>query len=160
MRHPIQSAAAQLPQPLPALPALQAANDELVVLVVNEQADILDEVAALLARRGLPVVVAHGAAEANALLRDRPGIGVVVAGVSLLEGAGLDLAAALLTGQHRLAPAELLLLAGYEGSIGGPVLDRLGVLREPLTPRGIEQAVHQALGRAVIRLSQPQPRPA
>ena len=127
------------------------ANDEIAVLVVNEQADILDEVAELLRRRGLPVEVASGADAARHSLQQRPGIGVVVADVSLLQGAGLELAATLLAGQPGAPAAELLLIAGYEGPEAGPLLDRLGVLREPLTLRHVEQAVNQAMGRAVLR---------
>jgi DNA-binding NtrC family response regulator len=126
------------------------ANDELTVLVVNDQADILDEVAELLRRRGLPVETAEGCVEAARILADRPGIGVVVAGTCLLQGAGFNLASALLG--SRAAP-ELLLISGWDrqlpAAVQGPGQGQLGLLREPLSPRHLERAVHQALGRAV-----------
>jgi DNA-binding NtrC family response regulator len=127
------------------------ANDELAVLLVNEKTDILDEVAALLRRRGLPVAVATSVAQARRQLAQQPGIGVVVADVSLLQGEGLELAAQVLGGTRPATAVELLLIAGYEDATSGPLLDRLGVLREPLTLRGIEQAIHQAMGRTVVR---------
>ncbi len=132
---------------------LNPANDELAVMVVNDHVDILDEVAALLRRRGLPVEVAQSVTQARSRLRQHAGIGVVVADVSLLQGEGLDLAAQLLGGTRAATAVELLLIAGYEDRESGPLLDRLGVLREPLTLRNIEQAVHQALGRTVARRS-------
>lgn len=132
-------------KPQPPLPP-GPANDELAVLVVNEQADILDEVADLLRRRGLPVETAQGSAEAACILARRPGIGVVVAGTGLLQGEGFGLASALL-GQ-RGAP-ELLLIAGWGGPAPQPLPGQLDLLREPLSPRHLERAVHQALGRAV-----------
>ncbi len=137
----------------PAAPAghFHPANDELAVLLLNEKTDILDEVAALLRRRGLPVVVATCIAQARRQLAQQPGIGVVVADVSLLQGDGLALAAQVLGGTRPATAVELLLIAGYEDAASGPVLDRLGVLREPLTLRGIEQAIHQAMGRTVVR---------
>ena len=127
------------------------ANDELAVLLLNEKTDILDEVAAQLRRRGLPVVVATSTAQARRQLASQPGIGVVVADVSMLEGDGLELAAAVLASTRPASAVELLLIAGYEDRRSGPLLDRLGVLREPLTLRGIEQAIHQAMGRTVVR---------
>jgi DNA-binding NtrC family response regulator len=135
----------------PAASRYNPANDELAVLLVNEKTDILDEVAALLRRRGLPVVVVGGAAEARQQLASQPGIGVVVADVGLLEGDGLELAAEVLASTRPSTAVELLLIAGYQDDRSGPLLDRLGVLREPLTRRSIEQAIHQALGRAVVR---------
>jgi DNA-binding NtrC family response regulator len=144
-------------QRVAAMPApaghLNPANDELAVLLVNEKTDILDEVAALLRRRGLPVVVATSAAQARWQLARQPGIGVVVADISMLQGEGLDLAAQVLAGTRPSTAVELLLIAGYEDPQSAPVLDRLGVLREPLTLRNIEQAIHQAMGRTVVRRS-------
>ena len=131
------------------------ANDELAVLLVNEKTDILDEVAALLRRRGLPVVVASCAGQAREQLASQPGIGVVGADVGLLEGDGLELAATVLASTRPATAVELLLIAGYQDERSGPLLDRLGVLREPLTLRGIEQAIHQAMGRAVVRRTAP-----
>lgn len=126
------------------------ANDELAVLVVSDDSENLDEVAIRLHRRGLPVELAFGAAEARGLLARRPGVGVVVAGVGLLEGEGLELAAALVGGRG-LAPAELLLVDGRDATGCGPALGRLGLLHEPLALNNIEQAVHQAMARAVTR---------
>ncbi len=131
------------------------ANDELAVLLVNEKTDILDEVAALLRRRGLPVVVAGSATQARRQLERQPGIGVVVADVGLLQGEGMILAAQVLASSRPATAVELLLIAGYEDRSSGPLMDRLGVLREPLTLRGIEQAIHQAMGRAVVRRTAP-----
>ena len=144
-------------RPHPPLAPAPPANDDLAVLVVNEAGAMLGNVAALLRRRGVPVVVVPGAAEARDVLQAQPGIGVVVADVSLLQGDGLDLAALVLGGTRPATAVELLLLTGHEDAESGPLLDRLGVLREPLTLRNIEQAVHQALGRTVARRCQ-QPR--
>ncbi len=141
-------------QAVPAPPGhLNPANDDLAVLLVNEKTDILDEVAAVLRRRGLPVVVSTSVAQARWQLAQQPGIGVVVADISLLQGEGLELAAQVLAGTRAATAVELLLIAGYEEPGSAPVLDRLGVLREPLTLRGIEQAIHQAMGRTVVRRS-------
>lgn len=133
--------------------AAGTSHDDLAVLLVNEPTDILDEVAALLRRRGLSVQVAGSVAEARQALLAR-GVGVLVADVGLLDGEGMALAAQVLAGQQPMANVELLLIAGYAGGArgpAGPLLDRLGLLQEPLRLRDIARAIDRSLVRAAVR---------
>lgn len=135
----------------------QITSHDLGVLVVNEEADILDEVAALLRRRGLAVYLATSADQARAIMVRHPEIGVLVADIALLEGEGLSLAAEVLGGKPPMPPIELVLITGYSaGSAAtGPLLNHIGLLQEPLRLRDIAVAVGQALCRAATRRALP-----
>jgi DNA-binding NtrC family response regulator len=124
---------------------------DLAVLVMGSELDILDEVAALLQRRGVTVFTAGSPEAAVARLDQEPGIGVVLGHVSLLEGPGLELASRVIN--TREPAVELVLIAGE----GGPdprtpgLMAELGLLQEPLRLRDIAISVGRALGRAAAR---------
>jgi DNA-binding NtrC family response regulator len=128
---------------------------DLSVLLVDSAVDILDEVASLLRRREVTVHVAFSADDAMRLLTDHPEIGVVLADVSLLEGAGLTLAARVLGRQE---PAiELVLIAGSRSADprSPAMLSDLGMLQEPLKLRDIAVSVGRAIGRSAARRALP-----
>jgi DNA-binding NtrC family response regulator len=124
---------------------------DLAVLVLGPELDILDEVAALLRRRGVTVHTASVPEQALAMLETEPRIGVVLGHVDLLEGAGLELASRVIN--SREPAVELVLIAGE----GGPdprtpgLMAELGLLQEPLRLRDIAISVGRALGRAAAR---------
>lgn len=125
-------------------------SDELVVLLVNPAPELLDELSALLQRRGVAVVKALDAGEALRLLRLMPRIGVVVADIHLLEGDGLTMATRLLHGDPTLPPAELVLLT--EPRLTGGVAG-VDVGMGPLRLRDVAANVGRALGQAAARRS-------
>lgn len=125
------------------------------MLLVDSAVDILDEVASLLRRREITVYVALSADDAMRMLDEHPEIGVVLADVSLLEGAGLTLAARVL-GQQEPA-IELVMIAGSRSADprSPALLTDLGLLQEPLKLRDIAVSVGRALGRSAARRALP-----
>ncbi len=131
---------------------------ELAVLVLNEEADVLDEVATMLRRRGLTVHLAADAIEAKAAMLAHPDIGVMLADICPLEGDALALAAQVLAGKPPLPPVELVLITGYTNRSTphtGPLMGQIGLLQEPLKFRDIAAAVGQALSRSAARRALP-----
>lgn len=128
---------------------------DLSVLLVNSEVDVLDEVAALLRRRGVTVHLAETVQHANEHLQRQPNVGVLLADISILEGEGLSLAARVLGCKE---PAiELVLIAGSRsGDPRSPALMAdLGLLQEPLKLRDIAVSVGRAIGRAAARRALP-----
>jgi DNA-binding NtrC family response regulator len=128
---------------------------DLAVLLVNSEVDVLDEVAALLQRRGVTVHVAETVQDATNALKSHPDIGVLLADIALLEGEGLSLAARVL---GRNDPAiELVLIAGSRSPDprSPALMAELGLLQEPLKLRDIAISVGRAIGRAAARRALP-----
>lgn len=128
------------------------------MLVLNEEADVLAEVAAMLRRRGLAVYLAGSATEARAMMMAHPEIGAMLADICPLEGETLQLAAQVLAGKPPLPAVELVLITGYNhrpGVSSEPLMNRIGLLQEPLKFRDIAVAVGQALSRAAARRALP-----
>lgn len=123
-------------------------SDELAVLLVNPAPELLDELSALLQRRGVAVIKALDAGEALRLLRAIPRIGVVVADIHLLEGEGLTMATQLLRGDPSLPPAELVLLTEPRLTGGMPGVE-IGM--GPFRLRDVAANVGRALAQATAR---------
>jgi CheY-like chemotaxis protein len=99
--HEVSEKRAQLG--LPQLPqGADFYSHDLAVLVLNEEADVLDEVATMLRRRGLTVHLAGSATEARSMMMTHPEIGVMLADICPLEGEALQLAANVLAGKAPL----------------------------------------------------------
>jgi DNA-binding NtrC family response regulator len=131
---------------------------DLAVLVLNEEADVLDEVASMLRRRGLVVYLAGSAPEARSMMMAHPEVGVMLADICPLEGETLQLAAQVLAGRPPLPAVELVLITGYNqrpAQGAEPLMNRIGLLQEPLKFRDIAAAVGQALSRAAARRALP-----
>ena len=128
---------------------------DLSVLLVNSEVDVLDEVAALLRRRGVTVHLAETVRHAQEQLRSYPDIGVLMADITLLEGDGLALAARVL-GSTKPA-IELVLIAGSRGTDprSPALMADLGLLQEPMKLRDIAVSVGRAIGRAAARRALP-----
>jgi DNA-binding NtrC family response regulator len=128
---------------------------DIAVLLVDSEVDVLDEVAALLQRRGVTVHTAETVHEANELLRRHHDIGVLLADITLLEGEGLSLAARVL-GNNKPA-IELVLIAGSRSHDprSPALMADLGLLQEPLKLRDIAISVGRAIGRAAARRALP-----
>ena len=144
---------------LPQMPqGVDIYSHDLAVLVLNEEADVLDEVAAMLRRRGLTVHLAGSATEARSLMMAHPEIGVMLADICPLEGEALQLAANVLAGKPPLPAVELVLITGYTqrtDPASGPLMNHIGLLQEPLKFRDIAAAVSQALSRSAARRALP-----
>ena len=125
-------------------------NGELAVLLINPAPELLDELSALLQRRGVEVVKALDAPEALRLLQRIPRIGVVVADIHLLEGEGLTLATQLLHGDPALPSAELVLLTEPRPHAGITGVD-IGISAMRL--RELAATVGRALSQATLRRS-------
>lgn len=139
-------------------PVAEICAHHLAVLVLNEEADLLDEVAAMLRRRGLSVHLACSAEEARAAMMRHPEIGVMLADICPLEGETLTLAAQVLAGKPPLPAVELVLITGYaapHAPEAGSLMQNIGLLQEPLKFRDIAAAVGQALSRAAARRALP-----
>lgn len=121
--------------------------EELAVLLLHPEPALLDEVAALLRRRNVPVHLATVAAEAREALKAHPTIGVVLTDVRLLEADGLVLAGELLNGRGPFPPTELLLIAGGLAREGADI----GMVSEGLRLRDVAANVGRALAKAAAR---------
>jgi DNA-binding NtrC family response regulator len=124
-----------------------AAQEELAVLLLHPEPELLDEVAALLRRRSVPVHAATDAAGARRLLGEDPAIGVMLTDVRLLEADGLVLAAELLNGRGPHDAVELLLIAGGLAAEDG----QFGIVQEGLRLRDVAANVGRALAKAAAR---------
>jgi DNA-binding response OmpR family regulator len=124
------------------------ASDELMVLLVNPAPELLDELSALLKRRGVAVLKALDPADALRLLQNVPRIGVVVLDIHQLQGEGLTLATRLLHGDPGLPAAELVLLTEPRLVGAGSGVD---VGMAPFRLRDVAANVGRALGQAAAR---------
>ena len=126
------------------------ASDELMVLLVNPAPELLDELSALLQRRGVAVLKALDTEDALRLLRNVPRIGVVVLDIHHLEGEGLRMATQILHGDPALPPAELVLLTEPRFTGAGAGVE---VGMAPFRLRDVAANVGRALGHAAARRS-------
>ncbi|MBY0335571.1 MAG: hypothetical protein K2X11_03110 [Acetobacteraceae bacterium] len=122
-------------------------TEELAVLLLHPEPALLDEVAALLRRRNVPVHLATTAPVARETLKAHPAIGVVLTDVRLLEADGLVLAGELLNGRGPFGPTELLLIAG---GLARETAD-VGMVPEGLRLRDVAANVGRALAKAAAR---------
>jgi signal transduction histidine kinase len=127
---------------------------ELSVLVVDDEPMLADELADGLREEGLAVATANSAADALALLRDDPGIGVLVSDIRMPGGSGLSLAAEVL-GAMREEVARGVILITAHGSMDQAVeAMRSGVsdfLTKPFNLDDAHRAVRAAMDRTVAR---------
>jgi CheY-like chemotaxis protein len=117
---------------------------------VNPAPELLDEMSALLRRRGVAVMKALDPGEALRLLRMEPRIGVVVADIHMLEGEGLTMATQLLHGDPTLPSAELVLLTEPRPHAG---INGVEIGISALRLRDVAASVGRALGQAALRRS-------
>jgi CheY-like chemotaxis protein len=123
-------------------------SGELAVLLINPAPELLDELSALLQRRGVEVVKALDVPDALRLLQRIPRIGVVVADIRLLEGEGMAMATRILRHDPSLPPAELVLLTEPRLTGGLPGVN-IGM--GPFRLRDVAANVGRALGQAAAR---------
>lgn len=124
------------------------------VLVVDDETAVLEELAAMLGRRGLNVLAAGSAEAALNVLRGRRDIATLVSDIRMPVMDGLALAEAALRGRAEAEALEVVLITGYASAAQGIAASRLGafgVLQKPMRGADLAQMVQDALARATLR---------
>jgi len=122
----------------------------LTTLVVDDEPLVAEELAFFLVRRGLPALTAHRAAEALAIIRKRPDIGVVVTDIRMPGASGLELAAELARAPDAMSTPGVILITGHATLDDAVAAMRSGAfdfLRKPFRMTELETAVRRALER-------------
>ncbi|NKE45777.1 response regulator [Roseomonas frigidaquae] len=128
------------------------------VLVVDDEIEVLEELAATLGRRGLNVLAAGSAEAALAVLRGRRDIATLVSDIRMPVMDGLALAEAALRGRPESEALEVVLITGYASpahGIAAAGLGAFGVLQKPMRGADLARMVQDALARAVRRRNAP-----
>lgn len=108
------------------------------ILVVDDEPEVRAVVAEFLEDFGYRVLLADGGAQALALLRDNPGIGLLLSDIRMPEMSGIELAE-MATSQH---PAiKVILMSGY--FVAQQVNRRF--LRKPFRMKELQAAVRAEL---------------
>jgi CheY-like chemotaxis protein len=129
-------------------------NETLAVLVVDDEAEVLEELTATLRRRGLHALSASSAETALAVLCSRPDIGALVSDIRMPGMDGIALAERALCGRQEADALEVVLVTGYASASQGMAASRLGafgVLQKPMRGADLGRMVGDALARAALR---------
>lgn len=124
------------------------------VLVVDDEAEVRDELTTTLRRRGLNVLSAGSAEVALAVLRDRRDIATLVSDIRMPVMDGMALAEAALRDRAEAEALEVVLVTGYASAAHGMEAARLGafgVLRKPMRGADLARMVQDAMARAALR---------
>lgn len=143
----------------PALPAMIAAADApgqpvLFVLVVDDDEDIVLNLAEGLELSGHAVLTAHSAAQARAVMAGRDDIGVVITDIRMPGEDGLKLAQTIMAGRPDEVAVEVVVITGHATVQDAAAAIRLHVfdfLPKPFTVDAAAEAVERALARARSR---------
>lgn len=136
------------------------AREALSVLVVDDEAEVLEELTVALGRRGLSVLSAGSARMALSILASRPDVGALVTDIRMPGMDGIALAEAALAGRRDAEALEVLLVTGYASVAQGLAATRIGafgVLRKPMRGADLAQLVSEALASAAQRRGADQP---
>jgi CheY-like chemotaxis protein len=143
------------------LPFATPAREALSVLVVDDEAEVLEELTVALGRRGLSVLSAGSARMALSILASRPDVGALVTDIRMPGMDGIALAEAALSGRRDADALEVLLVTGYASVAQGLAASRIGafgVLRKPMRGADLAQLVAEALASAAQRRDANHPR--
>jgi DNA-binding response OmpR family regulator len=119
------------------------ANDARTVLVIEDDADIRDLMAAVLQRSGFRVRTASTGADGVAAVRLQDP-DVVTLDTGLPDGDGLDVAREI----RGVSDAPIILVSGscdLPSVVAGLGIDRCGYLAKPFLPRNLCQRVEEAV---------------
>ncbi|WP_203073714.1 ATP-binding response regulator [Falsiroseomonas ponticola] len=126
----------------------------LCVLVVDDDEDIVLNLAEGLEMCGHVVLTAHSAAQARAVMAGREDIGVVITDIRMPGEDGLKLAQQIMTGRPDEAAIEVVVITGHATVQDAAAAIRLHVfdfLPKPFTVDAAAEAVERGLARARSR---------
>ena len=128
---------------------IAAVQEPVVVLVVDDDPMVLKTLSQMLSSNGLEVIIAHSSRAALSLLRNNPGVTVVVSDINMPELNGLELAAQLREERTEADALEVIIITGKpttENAINAlrrQVFDFLGKpVRGPILAAAVRRA-HQ-----------------
>ena len=137
----------EVPIAAPAL-ALEEKASVGTILLVEDEAQVLETVSHMLTRQGYTVLEASGCESAREICRGYPDpIDLLLTDVVLRSGNGPDLARELCALRPGL---QVMFMSGYaDHSLLRNALHATGApfLQKPFTPRSLERAVQEAIGR-------------
>jgi FixJ family two-component response regulator len=159
LHDPVPSAEGLVRPDPPGLPALMASaanpgQPALSVLVVDDDEDIVLNLAEGLELSGHAVLTAHSAAQARAVMAGRDDIGVVITDIRMPGEDGLKLAQQIMTGRPDEAAIEVVVITGHATVQDAAAAIRLHVfdfLPKPFTVDAASEAADRALARARSR---------
>jgi len=126
----------------------------LAVLLVDDEATVLEELSHSLKRQGLAVLTAGSAAAALAVLEGRPDVGTLVSDIRMPDMDGLALARAALRARGEAQALEVVLVTGDASPAHGVAASRLGafgLLHKPMRGTDLARVVEAALASAAAR---------
>ncbi len=126
----------------------------LSVLVVDDEAAVLEELTTTLSRRGLHVLSASSAELALGILCSRPDIGALISDIRMPGMDGIALAERAIAGRTESEAIEVVLVTGYASAAQGMAASRLGafgVLQKPMRGADLARMAQEALRRATLR---------
>ena len=124
------------------------------ILVVDDEASLLEELAAFLAWHSMSVTSAGSSDEALALLADNPAITVVLTDIRMAGLDGLGLAARILADRREADAVEVVLMTGHGNIDTAMQAVRAGVfdfLRKPMRLDDLLAVVRRAHAKAAAR---------
>jgi DNA-binding NtrC family response regulator len=114
------------------------------VLIVDDELIIVDVFGRLLSNHGYDVLIAHGARQALEIIRDVPGIDVVLSDITMPEMRGTDLIREIAEKYPQIA---CVLMTG--GTVDSAVVPpRVPLFRKPLSKRDLIALVEEAIARS------------
>lgn len=127
---------------------------DLGVLVVDDEPMLAEELADGLREEGFDVATAHSAVVALAMLREDPGIGVLVSDIRMPGGNGLSLAAEILRKEPDTTARGVILITAHGSMDQAVEAMRSGVsdfLTKPFSLEDAARAVRHAMDRTLER---------
>jgi CheY-like chemotaxis protein len=141
-------------RPLPLDRRSQSAGPAPTVLLVDDEPEVVEELAGLLGRRFLRVLSAGSAEAGLALLQENPEVAVLVTDIRLPGLDGLALARAALRGRAEAEALEVVLITGHASATQTVAVGRLGafgMLEKPMRGADLARMVQDALARVALR---------
>jgi CheY-like chemotaxis protein len=126
----------------------------LAVLVVDDEAEVREELCSSLTHHGLAVLAAGDGATALRILAGRPDVGALLTDLRMPGMDGLELAQAALSGRDTADALEVVLISGYVTPAHGLAAERIGafgMLAKPMRGARLAAMVQEALESAAQR---------
>lgn len=114
------------------------------VLIVDDELIIVDVFGRILSCHGYDVLIAHGARQALEIIRDVPGIDVVLSDITMPEMRGTDLVREVAEKYPQIAC--VLMTGGTVDSADVP--PRVSLFRKPLSKQDLIALVEEAIARS------------
>ncbi len=131
-----------MPTVPPSSQILEGREATRTILVVDDNRDMVDSLAEVLAMLGYSTIPAYSAREACDLLDDVPKIDLVVSDIRMPDVDGLDLLRVL---RHRFRSLPIILMSGFPVDDDDAVPFGASILQKPIAMDELQRLVQQKL---------------